>query len=35
MRAMKKLTLLLAAAVLAGCAGTKFVRPVEGELELG
>jgi outer membrane protein assembly factor BamE (lipoprotein component of BamABCDE complex) len=34
-RSLNKWTLLLAAALLAGCAGTKFVRPADSELELG
>lgn len=32
---MNKCAMLVAAVVLAGCAGTKFVRPADTELELG
>lgn len=32
---MRKSAALLAAVLLAGCAGTKFVRPADGELQLG
>lgn len=35
MRAMMKWGVLLATALLVGCAGTKFARPSDGELELG
>jgi hypothetical protein len=34
-RTMSKWVLVLSVALLAGCAGTKFVRPAESELELG
>jgi hypothetical protein len=35
MQMMKTWILVLAAALLAGCAGTKFVRPAETQLQLG
>lgn len=35
MRAMTKWGVLLATALLVGCAGTKFTRPSDAELELG